>query len=107
MLPSKTIPEVNNRKKQTRKPRPKVMATMTAPSKKRARACSVEVEEIEDEDSAPNIAARNSSISPTGSFEITNTKKVNVFYIQVLDVFVSSMFSEGSKCEKEPGLSLL
>jgi hypothetical protein len=102
MLPSKTIPEVNNGKKQTRKPRPKVTtATTTVPSKKRARACSVEVEEIEDEDSAPNIAARNSSISPTGSFKIPNTKQVNVFYI--LDVFVSLV----SKCEKEPGLSLL
>ena len=29
-----------------------------SPSKKRARACLVEVEEIEDQDSAPNIAGK-------------------------------------------------
>lgn len=78
MLPSKTIPEVNNGKnsKQTRKSRPKV-AIAIAPPKKKARVCSVEVEEIEDEDSTHNITARNGGISSTSSFEIPNTKKVN------------------------------
>ncbi|KAF8224677.1 hypothetical protein L208DRAFT_1409843 [Tricholoma matsutake] len=41
----------------------------------KARACSVEVEEIEDEDSARNINARNSGISPTSSFQILGMKK--------------------------------
>ena len=77
MLPSKTIPEVNNGKnlKQTCKSRPKA-AMATAPPKKKVRACSVEVEEIDDEDSTHNIATRNSGISPTSSFEIPNTKMV-------------------------------
>ena len=41
----------------------------TAPMKKKARIFLVE-DEIEDEDSACNITARNSTISPTSSFQI-------------------------------------
>ncbi|KAF8219965.1 hypothetical protein L208DRAFT_785578 [Tricholoma matsutake] len=76
MLPSKTIPEVNrdNGKKPTRALKPKVKVTAAAPLKKKARAHSVEVEEIEDKDSARNIAARNNGISPGSSFEIPGTK---------------------------------
>lgn len=80
MLPSKTIPEANNKKKQTRnlKPKPK-FATATAPSKKKARARSVEIEEIDDKDSTHNIAARNNStgVPLTSSFETSNIKKVS------------------------------
>ena len=94
MLPSKTIPEANNGKKQTRKPKPK--PTTTAPPKKKARARSVEVEEIEDEDSSRNSAARNNGISLTSSFEIPNIKKVNLFF-NIVDAF-SLMFSERPKC---------
>ena len=92
MLPSKTVPEVNNGKKLMRKPKPKV--TATAPPRKRARAGSVEVEEIEDEDSIRNIAARNSGI-----------KKVNCSLNY--NSFVSLVFSDGQRCEKKPNLSLL
>jgi hypothetical protein len=110
MLPSKTVPEINNGKKQTRALKPKVKVTATAPPKKKARACLVEVEEIEDEDSACNIAARNSGISPTSSFQIPDTKKVShrvVYYI--VDIFIQLGFSEEHwpKLEEEPSLSLL
>ena len=83
MLPSKTIPEVNNGKKLMRKPtrKAKVSATVTVPPKKKVRVRSVEVEEIEDEDSTRNITARNSSISQTSSFEIPNIKKVDFFNV--------------------------
>jgi hypothetical protein len=79
MLPSKTIPEVNcdNGKKLTHVLKPKVKVMVTAPLKKKARACSVEVEEIEDKDSMHNIAARNNGISPESSFEIPSTKGVS------------------------------
>jgi hypothetical protein len=50
MLPSKTIPEVKNRKRHTLKPKTKM--TTAAPPKKKARIMSgTEVEVIEDEDS--------------------------------------------------------
>ncbi|KAF8219691.1 hypothetical protein L208DRAFT_1338569 [Tricholoma matsutake] len=76
MLPSKTIPEVNhdNGKKPTHALKPKVKVTATAPLNKKARARSVEVEEIEDKDSACNIAARNNGISLASSFEIPGMK---------------------------------
>jgi hypothetical protein len=111
MLPSKTVPEVNNAKKHwqtwTLRPKPKVKVTATAPPKKKARACLVEVEEIEDEDNACNITAKNSNISPTSSFQIPDTKKVShqvVYYI--VDIFIQSGFSEEHwlKLEKEPNL---
>jgi hypothetical protein len=76
MLPSKTIPEASNGKGPTRTLKPEVMAKATAPPKKKTRTCSVEVEEIEDEDSSRNIAARNGSVSSTSSFQIPNSKKV-------------------------------
>ena len=50
MLPLKTVPEINNGKKQTCALKPKVKVTTTPLLKKKARACLVEVEEIEDED---------------------------------------------------------
>ena len=74
MLPSKTIPEVHG-KGHTLKPKTKAKTT-TAPPKKKARACSVEVEEIEDEDSPRNTAVRNATISPTSSFQIPHSTKV-------------------------------
>jgi len=77
MLPSKTVPEINNGKKQTHTLKPKVKVTTTAPLKKKARPHSVEVEKIEDEDSAWNITMRNSGISLKSSFQILDTKKVS------------------------------
>lgn len=66
------MPEVNTKKKLTRALKPITIKVAMVP---KARACSVEVEEIEDEDSARNINARNSGISPTSSFQISGTKK--------------------------------
>jgi hypothetical protein len=79
MLPSKTMPEVNTKKKPMHALKPttiKVAMVLQLLPKKKARACLVEVEEIEDKDSACNINVRNSGISPTSSFQIPGTKKV-------------------------------
>jgi hypothetical protein len=79
MLPSKTIPAVNNRKGHALKPKTKAK-TAAAPAKKKARTGSREVEEVEDDNSPRNITARNTTISPTGSFEsfqIVNATKVS------------------------------
>ena len=70
MLPSKTVPDVNKGKGRMLKPKTKVKTTTTTP-KKKARTYSVEVEGIEDKDSA-----RNTTISPTSSFQIANSMKV-------------------------------
>jgi hypothetical protein len=94
MLPSKTVPEVNTKKKQTRgalKPTDKVAMV---PPKKKARASLVEVEEIEDEDSMRRINERNSGISPASSFEIPDTKKVTLFLLGSA-VAVEQVFSGG------------
>jgi hypothetical protein len=72
MLPSKTIPET--RKGHTLKPRTK--AKLTAPPAKKARPSSVEVEDVEDEDSPRSTTTRNATISPANSFEIPNAAKV-------------------------------
>jgi hypothetical protein len=85
MLPSKTIPEVHG-KGHTLKPRANVRMT-TAPPKKKARVCSIEDEEINDDDSPCNTAARNVTISPNSSFEIVIPTKVcylscYVYYFQ-------------------------
>ena len=48
MLPAKTVPEVKNKEKQTLALK---LKTVTVPQKKKVRACLVQVEEIEDEDS--------------------------------------------------------
>jgi hypothetical protein len=111
MLPSKTVPKVNNVKKHWQmcalRPKPKVKVMATALPKKKARACLVEVEEIEHEDNACNITAGDSSISPTGPPQILDTKKVScrvVYYI--MDIFVQSGFSEEHwpNLEEEPNL---
>jgi hypothetical protein len=74
MLPSKTISKIHG-KGHTLKPKTKVKAT-TAPPKKKVRACSVEVKEIEVEDSPHNTAMRNATTSLTSSFQILNSMKV-------------------------------
>jgi hypothetical protein len=82
MLPSKTVPEVHA-KHHTLKPKANARIT-TARPKKKVRACSVEVEGIEDNDSPRKTAVRNVTISPTSSFHISN--HTNVCY---LSCFVS------------------
>jgi hypothetical protein len=62
MLPSKTIPEVN-RKGKGRMLKPKAKVLAAALPRKKAKMCSVEVEEVEDEDSTRNILSRNASVS--------------------------------------------
>jgi hypothetical protein len=81
MLPLKTIPEANNRKDHALKPKTKVKTL--APTNKKARICSVRIEEIENEGSPRNIAAENAGISPTSSFEIPNSTKVSHLFYNV------------------------
>jgi hypothetical protein len=69
MLTSQTMPEVNTKKKPMHALKQKTVKVGMVPPKKKARASSVKVEEIEDEDSACCINARNSSISPASSFQ--------------------------------------
>ena len=67
MLPSKTIPELNNGNRCMLKPKPKKKTIAATPPKK-VKACSVKVEEIEDNDSPHNITSRNAGISPGNKF---------------------------------------
>jgi hypothetical protein len=108
MLPSKTVPEVNTKQKQMRALKPTVKVATVLP-KKKARASSVEVEEIEDEDSARRINTRNSSVSPASSFEIPDTKKVTRILYRTFfsSIGVSEIKKRQPKHEKEPDLSLL
>jgi hypothetical protein len=57
--------------------KPRTKATTTAPAKKKVRTCSVEVEEVEDENSSRDTAATNAAISPTSSIQIPNFRKVS------------------------------
>jgi hypothetical protein len=75
MLPLKTMPEVDTKKKPMRALKQKAVKVGMVLPKKKVRASSVEVEEIEDEDSAHCINARNSGISPASSFQILDTKR--------------------------------
>lgn len=83
MLPSKTIPEVN-RKGQGRTLKPKGKASMAAPPKKKVKTCSVEVEEVENEDSAQNLLSQNASISSVTVLDVSQKKKVNVTVVLAL-----------------------
>ena len=109
MLSSKTMPEVSTKKKPMHALKPTTIKVATVPPKKKARACSGEVEEVEDKDSACNINARNSSISPTSSFQILGMEKVTqILYRRYFSwISVSEFEKRWPKCEKEPDLSLL
>jgi hypothetical protein len=81
MLPSKTIPEVKNRKCHALKPKTKM--TAAAPPRKKARIMSgTEVEVIEDEDS-PHTG-RSTSISPASSFQMSYHVPVKVRIVSLI-----------------------
>ena len=63
MLPSKTMPETSGCKSHTKA---KGKQTASRPSKKKARCAPIKMEEVEDEDSARNIAARKASVNEAG-----------------------------------------
>ena len=77
MLPSKTIPLVNNRKGHALKTRTKTKKLTTGPAKKKARleARTPEVEEAEA-DNTSRTATRDAHISPASSFQIVNSTTV-------------------------------
>jgi hypothetical protein len=82
MLPLKTIPEVNW-KSQGRMLKQKAKVLMAAPPKNKVKTHSVEVEEIEDEDSTQNLCNWNASISlVTG--DVSLKKKVNIAMVPAL-----------------------
>jgi hypothetical protein len=109
MLPSKTMPEVNTKKKPMHALKQKAVKVGMVPPKKKVRASSVEVEEIEDEDSTCCINVRNSGISPASSFQILDTKKVtHILYCTCCPLIGISEFKKCQpKHKKEPDLSLL
>jgi hypothetical protein len=85
MLPSKTIPDVKNRKRHVLKPKTKMTAATAAPPRKKARLTSghgTEVEVIGDEDSphtgrnSGDAAARGTNLSAASSFEVSYPVKV-------------------------------
>jgi hypothetical protein len=72
MLPSKTIPDVSNRKGHALKHRTRSTAGSAARAKKKART-SINNDDIESEATTPNSsnsAVRNTTISPPSSFQI-------------------------------------
>ena len=77
MLPSKTIPEVKNRKHHALKPKTKQTAAAVVPLRKKARATTgTDIELIEDED-IPH-AGRSTTISPSSSFQASYPVPVKV-----------------------------
>ena len=77
MLPSKTIPEVKNRKRHMLKPKTKLLPATTAPLRKKARITSgTEVKVIEDDDSLH--AGQSITISPASSFQVSYPVPVKV-----------------------------
>lgn len=64
MLPSKTIPEASGRKSRMKA---KGKQAAPRPSKKKARCAPIEMEEVEDEDSARNLAARKAPVNEAGA----------------------------------------
>ena len=82
MLPLKTIPQVN-RKGQGCTLKPKAKVLMAAPPKKKVKTHSVEVEEIEDEDSAQNLCNLNESVSSVTG-DVSQKKKVSIAMVPAL-----------------------
>src|SRR6267154_2789577 len=76
MLPSKTIPEVKNRKCHALKPKTKTTTAIAPTSKKVKLTSGTEVEIIEDEDS-PHVG-RSITISPSSSFQASYPVPVKV-----------------------------
>jgi hypothetical protein len=97
MLPSKTMPGVNTKKELMCALKQKAVKVGMVPPKKKVRASSVEVEEIEDADSTHCINVRNSSISPASSFQILDTQKVTCILYYTCSPLIS--ISEFKKCQ--------
>jgi hypothetical protein len=80
MLPSKTIPEVKNRKGHALKPKTMKTTAATAPARKKARIASGT--EVEDKQrarhSGGDAAARSATISPASSFQASYPVPVKV-----------------------------
>ncbi len=111
MLPSKTILEVNRKRHACiLKGKAKAKAKMTrAPPKNKARDCSIEIEETEDDDHPCNDTtgnpSLNASIKSISSFQFSHTKKVLCYYI--MHDFISIRVSEGKNYEEESNLFVL
>jgi hypothetical protein len=75
MLPSKTIPSVNNRKGHALKTRTKTKKPTTGPAKKKARL-EARTPEVAEADNASRAATRDAPISPASSFQIVKSTMV-------------------------------
>lgn len=87
MLPSKTIPEASGRNSRTKA---KGKQAASRPSKKKARRAPVEMEEVEDEDSARNIAARK-AVNEAG---VGHQDKRKVCCLRLLSKYESDNFKD-------------
>ena len=56
------------------------MVPLMVPPKERAGVFSFEVEEIEDEDGMHKTAVRNSGVTPSSSFQMSDISKVRCIY---------------------------
>ena len=81
MLPSKTIPEVNNRKGYALKTKTKAK-TMPTPAKKKARTPPIDVDTVKEVDAnksthnGGSATGRNATISPASSFQNVNSIRI-------------------------------
>jgi hypothetical protein len=79
MLPSKTIPEVKNRKRHALKPKTMKTAASATPPRKKARIASgTEVEDSPHTRRSGGDALRSASISPASSFQVSYPVPVKV-----------------------------
>jgi len=109
MLPSKTIPEVKNRKRHMLKAKTKKSATTTAPPRKKARIASgTEVEDSpHTRHSGCDAALRNASISPESSFQASYPVPVKVRNFSSLCSPVSMTIIDCEELEEKPNLLIL
>jgi hypothetical protein len=87
MLPSKTIPDVKNRKHHALKPKTmKTTAAAAAPLRKKAKIASGTEVEVSPRagPSSGKTAARNATISPESSFEVSYPVPVKVCDVSLI-----------------------
>ena len=107
MLPSKTIPEVKNRKHHTLKPRTTEPTTTAAPPRKKARVMSGTEVEDSPRASGGTAAATRATISPTSSFHMSYPVPAKVCNALLIHWFALMMFIDCEDLKKESNLLFL
>jgi hypothetical protein len=108
MLPSKTIPEVKNRKCHALKPKT-TKTTAAAPPRKKARITSgTEVEDSpHTRQSSGDAAVRSVTISPASSFQVSYPVPVKARNVSYIHSSVLTTTIECKELEEEPNLLIL